>query len=157
MSQKGFTLIELMVVIVIIGILSALAVPKMFGVSAKAKAAQYLEPITLAPGVPDHIRTFCATLLQKGGGYRVALSFLVDRYVRSGNAINREIFLKKIMALYPPPMPETEARRADTVQKILHEIELEPKVTMMGLGLIHEFLTGSLSPQSQQLLDALFK
>jgi hypothetical protein len=120
------------------------------------KAAEYLEPITLAPEVPDHIRTLCATLLNKGGGQRVALAFLVDRYVRSGNAINREIFLKKILKLYPDAAG-IESARMDTVSRVLHEVELEPRAELTGLGVIHEYLSGNPSPATKALLQALYK
>ena len=38
--EKGFTLIEIMLVIVLMGILAAIGVPKLFGSIAKAKAAE---------------------------------------------------------------------------------------------------------------------
>ena len=40
MKKNGFTLVEIMVAAIIVGILAAVGVPKLFGVIAKAKAAE---------------------------------------------------------------------------------------------------------------------
>jgi hypothetical protein len=119
------------------------------------KAAELLKPVTLDKDVPDHIRTLCASLLNKGGGRRVALAFLVDRYRHSDNTINREIFLDKILKLYPGP-PGENAKRKDTVARVLHEVALEPMIEMVALGIIHEFLTGNMSVQTQGLIKSLY-
>jgi len=119
-------------------------------------AAEYLRPVTLDPDVPNHIRTLCATFLSKGGGRKVALAFLVDRWLHSGNAINREIFVEKMLKLYPGG-PQPEAKRRDTVNKILKEVSYEPSIQMMGLGVMHQYLTDSVDATSRQLLDLLEK
>ena len=45
-KTKGFTLVELMVVIVIIGILAAVAIPKFLDASQKAKASEFPTMLT---------------------------------------------------------------------------------------------------------------
>ena len=118
-------------------------------------AAKYLEPIALEKDVPDHIRTLCASLLSKGGGRRMALAFLVNSYVRSENPIHQEIFLEKILKLYERSRPGRDAVRKETLKQVLHEAKVEPMAEMIALGVLHEYLTDSLSQQSRHLLKLL--
>jgi prepilin-type N-terminal cleavage/methylation domain-containing protein len=61
-SKKGFTLIELMVVIVIIGVLASLAIPRFTEASLKAKVAE-------APGVLKGFESaYLAAAAEKGEG-----------------------------------------------------------------------------------------
>ncbi len=60
MKKQGFTLIELMVVVVIIGILAAVAVPKLFGMIAKSKASE------VGPAAGEYVKLQNAYISEKG-------------------------------------------------------------------------------------------
>jgi len=124
--------------------------------SGYTAAAEYLRPITLDPDVPDHIRTLCATFLSKGGGRKVALAFLVDRWLHSSNAINREIFVEKILKLYPGGQQPEPVRRK-MIDKILQEVSYEPSIQLIGLGVMHQYLTDSVDAAGKHLIELLEK
>jgi type IV pilus assembly protein PilE len=70
-KTKGFTLVELMVVIVIIGILAAVAIPKFLDASQKAKASEFPTQLT-------SIYTGELAYFAQSGSYATAIQFLRD-------------------------------------------------------------------------------
>ena len=89
MKKQGFTLIELMVVIVIMGILAAVAVPKLFGMIAKSKASE------IGPAAGEYIKLQDAFVSETGTtygnwkfiGYKMASSNNVFNYVETNSTL----------------------------------------------------------------------
>jgi type IV pilus assembly protein PilA len=91
-KAKGFTLVELMVVIVIVGILAAVAIPKFMDASHKAKASEFPTNLTaIYTGQTAYIaeRGSFATGLQPlkdSAGVDVASTSKWFNYATTGNA-----------------------------------------------------------------------
>ena len=64
-NQKGFTLIEIIAVLVILGILAAVAVPKYFDLAAEAKNKAIQGAVAEAKGMAN--LAYAKTLLQQSG------------------------------------------------------------------------------------------
>ncbi len=61
MIKKGFTLVELMVVIIVMGLLAAIGVPKLTGVIAKSRATE------VQPAAATYVKLQKAFIAEKGG------------------------------------------------------------------------------------------
>ena len=76
-SRKGFTLIELMVVILIVGILAAVAIPLMRG---RIDSAKWTEGKAAAGTIATALRAYCA----EQGGDLTALTFPLTDFTTLG-------------------------------------------------------------------------
>ncbi len=109
-----------------------------------SRASELLAPVAGLEEVPDHIKTLCATLLKKGGNERLALAFLVDRYLENDNPISRELFLKKMDRIFPAADTSEAAaeKRRKVAAKVLREAEIEPLAEHMALEVLFEYYRG---------------
>jgi type IV pilus assembly protein PilA len=92
MLQKGFTLVELMIVIVIVGILSAVALPNFLNQTSKAKATEcttkfggMLSQIAAeAVGDPTAAATLASTLVTQGNADSALCTFAITAPTGTG-------------------------------------------------------------------------
>jgi general secretion pathway protein G len=90
MSQSGFTLIELMVVMIILGLLAALVVPKMFGRVGEAKQKAAAAQIELLGTALDSFRLDVGRYPTSSEGLQALLSMPTEAETWNGPYLKKQ-------------------------------------------------------------------
>ena len=145
MEKQGFSIIELMVALVIMGVLAAVAVPKLFGMIDKSKAAE----ISLAAGTYIKLQDIYSFEHHKGGSWQ-AIGYKSPAGNSTGKA-RTSVFEYDHIQLVRRIHRKFE--RMPQRQNMVCQLQARDKQPRHLLGIIRrrDKLQRSVNPQIQQL------
>jgi len=129
-------------------------------------AAEDLKPVAADTSVPKYIKGLLARFLEKGGGDKVAIGFLTGQYLRTENAMQKEIFSERLAKIGLPNDKSALgsdsiayrlklAHRTRQVRAILRQAEANPQLEPVTTGILHEVLLGNPAPGLKTLLQQI--
>ena len=115
-------------------------------------AANILKPLANRTDVPDYVKTLPATFMQKGGSKKMAVYFLMEKYLQSTSNSYRQLIRSKLENLAETQLSKDEKK---DLELVLTQASQEPRFSNMGKKILMEILTDKVSPQSEKVLGIL--